>query len=94
MNLLEDNLQHAFAEHALAVVEPIVVGTEWREFMANKDQVVSRDLLRLARLRRQKADVVAKYGRQAYETAQAGVQWAVHRFLGRFVPVIFVLQRR
>lgn len=92
-NLVEANLQHAFDSHGLVVVKKVIVGTEWREFMEERHGVVSRDLLRLARLRRQQDRIIAEHGRQAYETAQASLQWAVHQFLGRFVPVVHVLQK-
>jgi len=92
-NLVEANLQRAFNTSGLEVSKRIIVGTEWREFMEEREGSVSRDLLRLARLRRQQDQVIAGHGRQAYETAQASLQWSAYQFLGRFVPVIYVLQK-
>lgn len=92
-NLVEANLNRAFADHGLVVAQKRTIGTEWREFMEEEHAIVSRDLQRLARLRRQQDRIVENYGDQAYRTAQASLQWAVHQFLGRFVPVIYVLKK-
>lgn len=62
-----------------------------REYLEERDQVVSRELLRLARLRRRRDRVIHRYGHDAYRTAEASLQWGVHQFLDRFVPVTYVL---
>lgn len=92
-NLVEENVVGKFETNGLSIVERVAVGTQWREYLEERDQVVSRDLLRLARLRRREGRVVASYGREVYQTAQASLQWAVQQFLGRFIPVIYVLRR-
>jgi cyclopropane fatty-acyl-phospholipid synthase-like methyltransferase len=91
-NLVETELEAAFASAGFAIRVKHVIGTEWRERLEEQDQVVSRSLLRLARLRRTRDRVVGRYGHAAYRTAEASLQWEVHQFLGRFIPVIYILE--
>jgi len=92
-NLVKVDLEASFATHGFTTVLEWTVGTEWREHLEERDGVVSRDLLRLARLRRRREAVVKEYGRAAFQTAEASLQWSVYQFLGRFVPMIYVLQK-
>ena len=90
-NLIESDLERAFAVAGFIIPSKHIVGTEWREYLEERDQVVSLGLLRLARLRRSRDRVVDRYGREAFRTAEASLQWGVQQFLGRFVPVSYVL---
>ena len=54
-----------------------VVGTQWREHLEEHDHVVSHDLLRLARLRRDPERIIERYGHAAYRTAEASLQWGL-----------------
>jgi SAM-dependent methyltransferase len=90
-NLVEPRLEGAFAAAGFVIMIKHLIGTEWREYLEEREHVVSGQLLRLARLRRSRRAVVDRYGPDAYRTAEASLQWGVHQFLGRFVPVIYVL---
>ena len=90
-NLVEGDLEAGFDAAGFVVVRKHVIGTEWREYIEERNQVVSHELLRLARLRRSRDCVIERYGQDAYRTAEASLQWGLHQFLGRFVPVIYVL---
>ena len=89
-NLVESDLEDTFADAGFTIKIKHIIGTEWREYLEERDQVVSGELLRLARLRRSRDRVVDRYGEEAFRTAEASLQWGVHQFLGRFVPVIYV----
>ena len=90
-NLVEPDLEAAFGAAGFTINVKHVIGTEWREYLEERDQIVSGELLRLARLRRNRNRIVDRYGEGAYRTAEASLQWGVHQFLGRFVPVVYVL---
>lgn len=92
-NLIEDELESAFTRHALTVTEKHVIGTQWREHVEERDQDVSRDLLRLARLRRTRERVEAEYGAATYCLFEASTQWQLNQFLGRLVPVVYMLTK-
>lgn len=91
-NLIETDLEAAFDAAGFMISTKHVIGTEWREYLEEHDQVVSLELLRLARLRREQDRIIERFGRDAYRTADASLQWGVHQFLGRFVPLIYVLR--
>ena len=90
-NLVESDLEAAFRDAGFQISTKYVVGTQWREHLEEHNQAVSRDLLRLARLRRHPDRIIERYGLGAYRTAEASHQWGLHQFLGRFIPVIYVL---
>lgn len=91
-SLVEATLERALAESGFSVDVKHVVGTEWREHLEETGGIASRDVLRLARLRRQQQAIVDAYGEQVFATAQASTQWSIHQFLGRFVPTIYILR--
>ena len=90
-NLVESDLESAFAGAGFGINIKHIIGTEWREQLEESEHVVSRSLLRLARLRRTRDQVIERYGHAAYRTTDASLQWEVQQFLGRFVPVIYIL---
>ena len=91
-NLIEPELEEAFDTAGFTIAAKHIIGTEWREYLEERDQVISRQLLRLARLRRNQQSVIARFGNDAFRTAEASLQWGIHQFLGRFVPVVYCLE--
>ena len=69
-----------------------VIGTEWREFAEERTQPVSRALLRLGRLRRQRNDIVREHGQDIYEHIEANLHWEVFQFLGKLEPLVYILR--
>jgi ubiquinone/menaquinone biosynthesis C-methylase UbiE len=93
-NLDRARMEVAFADAGLRVERVDEIGTEWREYAEQRTQPVSRALLRLARLRRQEAALVERFGRDIYEHVQANLHWEVFQFLGKLQPVVYVLSKR
>ncbi len=93
-NLVERNVQDAFAGAGLTIERKDVVGTEWREYAEERTRPASRALLRLSRLRRQQEALVEKIGRDVYEHVEANLHWEVFQFLGKLVPTLYILRRR
>ena len=91
-NLDEENLLRAFARAGLAVELRDAIGTEWREYAEERTQPASRDLLRLARLRRQRDRIVAEAGEEIYRHVESNLHWSVYQFLGKLLPVVYVLR--
>ena len=92
-NLDEGFVEAAFRSAGLAIARKDVIGTEWREYEEERDRPVSRQLLRLARLRRRRDEIVAEYGQERYEIAQASLQWTTYQLLGKLKPTMYVLER-
>jgi ubiquinone/menaquinone biosynthesis C-methylase UbiE len=92
-NLVEENVEAAFSRSGLAVALKDAIGTEWREYAEERTQPVSRDLLRLARLRRQRDRIIQDAGEEIYGHIESNLHWLVYQFLGKLLPTIYVLQK-
>ena len=93
-NLSEEYVESGFSRAGLAVVVKDRIGTEWREYTEERTQPVSRDLLRLARLRRQRDEIIARAGADIYAHIESTLHWQVYQFLGKLVPTVYVLRKR
>ena len=92
-NLVERNVENAFARAGLTIERKDVVGTEWREYVEEQSPQTSRALLQLSRLRRQRDVLIEQAGPDIYEHVEANLHWLVFLFLGKLVPTIYVLRR-
>jgi ubiquinone/menaquinone biosynthesis C-methylase UbiE len=92
-NLVEANVREAFGRAGLDVVLEDPVGTEWREWAEERTQPVSRDLLRLARLRRSRDRIVEEADEDILRHVEANLHWLVFQFLGKLLPTVYVLQK-
>lgn len=82
-----------FSQAGFEAVHTDVVGTEWREYEEEREKPVSSDLLMLARLRRNRAAVVAEVGEEIASIAEASLHWLAYILLGKLLPVIYVLRK-
>jgi SAM-dependent methyltransferase len=92
-NLVEAKVEAAFSRAGLDVARKDVIGTEWREYAEERTRPVSRDLLRLARLRRQRDRIVEDAGEEIYGHIESSLHWGVYQFLGKLLPMIYVLRK-
>jgi SAM-dependent methyltransferase len=92
-NLDRRRVETAFARAGFTVERKDEVGTEWREHVEERAGTVSRALLRLARLRRQRKAMIERFGRDVYDHVEANLHWEVFQFLGKLAPVVYVLAR-
>ena len=92
-NLVEENVEAAFGRAGLTVDLKDAIGTEWREYAEERTKPVSRDLLRLARLRRQRERIIEEAGEEIYGHVESNLHWLVYQFLGKLLPTIYVLRK-
>jgi SAM-dependent methyltransferase len=92
-NLAKENVEDAFSRAGLEVVLEDEIGTEWREHAEERTQPVARDLLRLARLRRQRDRIVQEAGDDIYAHIESNLHWLAYQFLGKLSPTIYVLRK-
>jgi ubiquinone/menaquinone biosynthesis C-methylase UbiE len=90
-NLVRKNVEAAFSAAGLVVVVDDEIGTDWREYAEERTQPVSRDLLRLARLRRRRDSIVEHAGAEIYGHIESNLHWSVYQFLGKLLPAVYVL---
>lgn len=86
-------VEAAFRRAELQIERQDVIGTEWREYAEERTQPVSRALLRLSRLLRQRDDIIAEHGQDIYDHIEANLHWEVFQLLGKLQPVVYVLTR-
>jgi ubiquinone/menaquinone biosynthesis C-methylase UbiE len=91
-NLDAGYVEAAYHRARLNIERKHVVGTEWREYAEERTQPVSRALLRLARLRRQRDDIVTGHGQDIYDHIEANLHWEVFQFLGKLLPIVYILK--
>ncbi len=92
-NLVQRRVEGAFVDAGLVVDHYEAIGPEWREHAEEADRPVSRSLLRLSRLRRQRDHIVDRFGQAVYDHAHANLHWEVYQFLGKLEPTLYVLRR-
>jgi SAM-dependent methyltransferase len=92
-NVRRTNMEAAFATAGFAIEHVDEIGTEWREYAEERTQSSSKALLRLARLRRQRDQIVTWRGQEIYDHIEANLHYEVFLFLGKLEPVIHVLRK-
>jgi ubiquinone/menaquinone biosynthesis C-methylase UbiE len=92
-NLVMGNVEEAFYKAGLEIVVKDEIETDWREYAEERSQPASQALLRLARLRRQRNNIVEQAGPDIYSHIESNLHWEVFQFLGKLLPVIYVLQK-
>jgi ubiquinone/menaquinone biosynthesis C-methylase UbiE len=92
-NLVERNVEAAFARAGLTVELKERIGSEWREHAEEHVGGVSKALLRLSRLRRQRAALVERFGADIVDHVEANLHWEPFLLLGKLQPTVYVLAR-
>ena len=90
---MKENVEAAFSGAGLVVVVEDEIGTDWREYAEERTQPVARDLLRLARLRRQRDRIIEEAGEAIYGHIESNLHWGVYQFLGKLLPTLYVLRK-
>jgi ubiquinone/menaquinone biosynthesis C-methylase UbiE len=93
-NLDAGNLEEAFRRAGLVIERKVAIGTEWREYVEERTKISSRKLLQLARLRRQREEIIEVHGQDIYEHVEANLHWELFQFLGKLMPRVYVLVRK
>ncbi len=94
-----DNLSRGYFEAALGdsgfrVVEREIIAGEWREWREESgDRQTSRQMLRIARMLRNRDSLIARVGRKDYEIELADCYWGVYQMIGKMSGAIYTLQR-
>ncbi|HMB68201.1 MAG TPA: hypothetical protein VKU85_02780, partial [bacterium] len=94
-----ENMDRSFFERALtsaglSVEEADVLGSEWREYGEETDsRTTSKQLLRIARMRRNRERLVERYGEANVACEMANCQWGVYQVLGKLSPVVYTLDK-
>jgi ubiquinone/menaquinone biosynthesis C-methylase UbiE len=93
-NMVRDSFEASLRGSGLRIAERDVVSSEWREYGEEQGNAhTSRQLLRLARLGRDRTRLVAEFGRAEVDAETGDCLWGVYQMLGKLCPVVYVLVR-
>jgi SAM-dependent methyltransferase len=85
-------VEEAFDQAGFRVERLEEIGTEFREYEEERTRPVSDSLLRLARLRRRREEVIQRFGSAKYDLWEASLQWLAYLLMGKVEPVAYVLR--
>ena len=87
IEIFEDSVRRA--GFTIRAIDPI--GSEWLESFLEREDGEKR-LLRAARMRRNKQDIVAKVGVSPYRVMQANNLWTIYRMIGKLEERLYSLE--
>lgn len=77
-----------------AIAEKDAVTSEWREFWEEDgSRNTSKQLLRIARMRRNQDELIPQIGETDYTIELADCLWGVYQMLGKLCPTVYVLEK-
>ena len=91
-NLERSRVEEAFEWAGFRVERLEEIGTEFREYDEERTQPVSDSLLRLARLRRRRVEIIQRFGQDKFDMWEASLHWLAYLLLGKVEPVAYVLR--
>ncbi len=93
-NLSQGHFEAAFLDSGFQVVEHERIDGEWREWGEEEgDRRTSTQMLRIARMLRNRDSLIAKVGRKDYEIELADCYWGVYHMIGKMSGAIYILQK-
>jgi ubiquinone/menaquinone biosynthesis C-methylase UbiE len=87
------HLEAAFQSAGLAISQTEDLGSELIEFYEEKDGRASRELMRIARMRRSRNKLIAEWGTARYESVHALYHWVVYHLLGKLSSGYYLLEK-
>ena len=99
MAIVPDNMAPAFFASTsraagFEVVTKDVIDSEWRERWTEEgSRELLDDPLRLARLRRLRAELIERFGTARYEASYGGSLWGIYQMLGKLRPTVYLLRK-
>ncbi len=98
LGIMSENMSSTYVEDIfnnanLQVLSREVIGGEWMEYLEESEGLCSKELLRIARMKRVKNKILASHGKEIYDISLASCYWHVYQLLGKLTPVIYVCKK-
>jgi SAM-dependent methyltransferase len=92
-NTSRECLESAFAQAGFATVRREDIGSELIEFYEERDGRASRELMRIARMRRRRDELIKQWGEEVYDAVEAVYHWMVYGLIGKLSSGYYVLEK-
>jgi hypothetical protein len=92
-NLAPDYMETIFQRAGLTIQSKEIVGAEFIEHIDERDGRYSKELLRIARMLRERDHFLAALGETQYTLALAVYRWSVYLLLGKLSMTIYILRK-
>jgi ubiquinone/menaquinone biosynthesis C-methylase UbiE len=89
----QNSLEAAFERTGFVISRAEMLGSELIEFYEERDGRASRELMRIARMRRRREELMTEGGRLRYDTAHALYQWVIYLLLGKLSSGFYLLEK-
>ena len=91
-NTSREYFEKAFTDAGFSIIEADVLSSEWREYgEETESKITSKQLLRIARLRRNRERYIAEFGEKDYACELANCHYGVYQMLGKLNPIVYSL---
>jgi hypothetical protein len=90
-NARPERTEAAIAHAGLRVDQCVDLGSEWGEWLEERDGHGTKHLLRAARLLREPERYRAQFGPMAYNLMLGDCLWHVYRMIGKLSPRMYLL---
>ena len=78
----------------LSLIEADLLAGEWREYgEETESKITSKQVLRIARMRRDRERLIAEFGEKSYACELANCHCGVYQMLGKLSASIYTLAR-
>ena len=92
-SVLQHYLEASFESAGFTISRREKLGSELIEFYEERDGRASRELMRIARMRRRRDDLICEWGQTRYDTAHAVYHWIVYHLLGKLSSGFYLLEK-
>ena len=98
LDIVPENMSPAYFEKTCNAVGLQIhsreeIGSEWLEYAEEQQEGCSQEMLHIARMRRERASLVADFGQTAYDVMLAVHHWNVYLMLGKLSSTIYTLSK-
>jgi ubiquinone/menaquinone biosynthesis C-methylase UbiE len=93
-NMTRDYFEGAYNGAGFSLVEADIISSEWREYgEETESKITSKQMLRIARMRRNRERLIAEFGEKRYACELANCHWGVYQMLGKLCPIVYTLTK-
>ena len=86
-------LEQSFAAAGFRIAQVHEIGSEMMEAYEELDRRASLRLMRIARMRRLKSELIGRWGTERFDTILALYHWMIYLLLGKLTAAYYILEK-